>query len=146
MVLRLHHPPLTQIILKSLMTMTLLHQPMRLLKLPLDRLKTLSMLINFNLVKKCTTIRNFKIYSTKRKNLHNSNRLANDADKLGTINLIVTLQSTRSSIARYANILENDNQCIVDMSIFPLSHFEECEGTYRMMIRTRCWKTRITPI
>ena len=94
------------------------------------------MLTIFNLVKKCTTIRDFKTYSTRQKNLLDSDRLVNDVDKLGMINPIVTLQSTRSSIVRYVSILENDNRCIVDTLTFPLSHFEECEGTYRMTIQT----------
>ena len=141
MVLQLHHPLLIRKKLKLPTIMTLLHRLTRLLNHPQDRLKTLSMSINFkinfNLVQKCMTIRNFKTYSTKRKNLHDSNQLVNDADKSDMINPSVILPSVCLFTVRYANILENDNRCIADTLTFPLSHFEECEGTYRMMIRTR---------
>ena len=141
MVLRPHHPLLTPRKLKSPTTTTLLHRLIRLLNHPQDHLTTLSMSINFkinfNSVQKCMTVRSSKIYSTKRRNPHNSNPPANDVDKPGMINPIAILPFVRLFTVRYANILENDNRCIADMSTFPLSHFEECEGTYHTTTRTR---------
>ena len=138
MVLRPHHPLLTPRKLKLSTTTTLLHRLIRLLNHPQDRLKTLSTSINFksnfNLVQKCTTVRSSKLYSTKRRNPHDSNLPANDVDNLGMINPIAILPFVHLYTARYANISENDNRCIADMLTFPLLHFVECKETDRKSV------------